>query len=1767
MSQQLKNRFGGFKRVIQIGLIFLPAVLFATSTATVSWQPNQESDLAGYQVHYGTASGLYSMIVDVGNVTQYDVSNLQIGTTYYFAVTAYDNSGNISAYSDEKSYTAQDAVPPTVVQARLLDPDRVKITFSEALDEASAELASNYSINNNIVVQRAELQPDLTSVVLYTIQHANGTYTLTINNVSDRAAIPNKIAANTTVSYSWDQSDEIKPTVASVSLVGLNVVAVKFSEPVEQTSAKTLANYQINGITISNATMTEDYMTVNLTTSNHTPGSSYQIAISNVKDVAANIMTAVTKTYSAPSSNTDAPRLISAVAKSSTEVEIQFSESVSLATAQNTSNYTIPGITILGAVLSASKTTVTLSTSAHSGGSYTVTVTGVQDEGVPPLTLTGGQLPYTYTPPDNIKPVLNTVTVENGGLLRLEFSEALESTSAGLKTNYTISPGIAVQNAFLDNSGLNVYLQTSEHPSGNFTLTASGVKDLAGNVMTSTNKTYSYTPPDRTPPVLAQAIIEGVSYVELVFSEELDLNTAVNIANYQISPAIAVTQADLDGVTRNRVYLKTASHQSGQQYTITVTGVKDKALNTILSGSNSTSYTAPVVDSAPPLLSGVEALGARDIKLSFSESMDETSAKVTANYTIQGISVLEANLDKSQRTVYLKTDEHQAGVQYAVQVANVKDLAGNAIATSSKTYSLPAQDTKAPLVQSVDLIGDQIVVVTFSEPVEASTARLLSNYTINNGITVQRITLSASSQEVHLETTVHPKGAYQLSVKNIKDLSNNTMVASTHSYSYSPLDSDPPQLIQVVVSTPYTLDLHFSEALDPVTAEDVHNYTVKNAVTSEVLTVTKATLDRTNYMVTLMVSTQHIVGNYQVTVSGVKDGNGGNEMSSNMLGYGYAPADNTPPAIESVYLSSSTMLIVKFSEAVETTSAAQKANYAINNGIEIKTVLVNIDGNVALETSEHVAGEYTLTVNGIKDPSNNVIQAYSQKKYMFNPEDNVKPQLVDARLVTDNYLELRFSEAINATDADNLANYSITPYLAIHKATQDANNPDVVYLLTDMHEPGPYTVKVNNVRDRSLNANVIGENNTKQYLYSTPDVNPPVLQSVKASTPYALYLFFDEQVSMESAQNESNYIITPKVEVIQASIIDNRQTVYLETGKHDGGISYSIEVRNLADRAPSPNVMTTPQTGTYVYDPGDVQAPVLMSVKLLRTDYLELVFSEMVEKSSAETRSNYRIDPGVEIGNIVLDEQTQKKVYIETSLHFPGIVYSINVRNVRDLAAIPNTIDKNTYKSYQVGDNVLMSTEPFQVARIEPLSTTQVDVVFTRPVNQSTAENKNNYVINDGDIAVQAAVVDSNLTRVHLTTAVHELGQAYRIQVNNIQEHSSQLGLLAATPGIQYIMIKGMSISGLNRTSYQLSVFKTGADSYVDRDYTLAEAPEALSGAVQIQTANDDKSDVSDSFLSFELKGGAKCLVAYDARIDSLPVWLAQWKPTGERLIDSRQNVFNLYEKSVPEGKVILGGNAGGMDDAMYMVFAIAQKASGALVTSLSKTNYQLAYLALGDKLYIDRDYTLSSVPPSLNGLIWLKTANDDKTNREPDFLSFNVSDSSEVYVGYDAQIAAFPNWLSGWEACGEQVVDSRGTQYNLYTKRFSAGEVVLGGNCGTLDDNMYVVALQSFGSDELSKWLNKPGFFTLEQNYPNPFNPVTNIKFAVHKPGHVVLSIYNVLGQRVRVLVDRELTPGPYTELWDARDDRGVAVSTGVYFYRIQQGDFAKTKRMMLVR
>jgi len=88
------------------------------------------------------------------------------------------------------------------------------------------------------------------------------------------------------------------------------------------------------------------------------------------------------------------------------------------------------------------------------------------------------------------------------------------------------------------------------------------------------------------------------------------------------------------------------------------------------------------------------------------------------------------------------------------------------------------------------------------------------------------------------------------------------------------------------------------------------------------------------------------------------------------------------------------------------------------------------------------------------------------------------------------------------------------------------------------------------------------------------------------------------------------------------------------------------------------------------------------------------------------------------------------------------------------------------------------------------------------------------------------------------------------------------------------------------------------------------------------------------------------------------------------------------------------------------------------------------------------------------------------------------------------------------------------------------------------------------------------PSEYRLGQNYPNPFNPTTSIQYAISSRQFVTLKVYDVLGNEVAILVNEEKQVGSYEIEFD-----GSVLTSGIYFYKLQTGDFVETKKMVLMK
>lgn len=743
------------------------------------------------------------------------------------------------------------------------------------------------------------------------------------------------------------------------------------------------------------------------------------------------------------------------------------------------------------------------------------------------------------------------------------------------------------------------------------------------------------------------------------------------------------------------------------------------------------------------------------------------------------------------------------------------------------------------------------------------------------------------------------------------------------------------------------------------------------------------------------------------------------------VSYTVPMSDITPPQIATVSLKTATELELTYTEPVEKTSAEMASHYQISGGISI--ISIKLDANqtrVHITTSPHQPGSYTITVNQVRDLAGNTIQANSSANYQLIPQDSEPPNLVSVQIIDATHVDVTFSEAINKTSAENINNYSINNGISVLLARLDQNGK-VVHLTTSSHQPNVhYTLTVNNICDLASNPNYIRQNSSMDYQYIVIDNTPPEIYSVNIRNENLVDVVFSEKIEQASAEKIDNYQITNGVKVLVAILDVTQTTVHLSTTAHTANLTYKLTVNNVKDLAQPANVITSNTTYHYDYHPDDHTPPTIVTAMALDEYHVDVTFSEMIARETGENKNNYHIDKGIVVVDAKLDTN-KRTVHLTTSAHQTGESYTLQVKNIKDLSPNANIIADNAKIEYVY---VYQDREAPRIEQITVIYATYVKLTFNETIERQSAEQISNYSISP-DVSVLNAVLDNNLKTVHLTTSEHQPNTAYVLTVNNIRDGSPNRNRIAPNTSIQY------------------------------------------------------KFDVAE----------------------------------------------------------------------------------GAIVLGLNKENYELAYLDVGDRYYVDRNYTIKSIPEAMKGYLWIKTANDDRDKTENDFLSFQLRERAKIYIAYDSRALNYPDWLvNDFYRIGKYVgVSEYATKLDLWERECEPGIITLGGNLALGAqgvESMYVVLIENKNAqrpgnpenmeDPLS--LGPANMYLLYQNYPNPFNAGTEIRIQLPQDGEVELTIYNLLGQTIKTLAQGHKSSGHYIFRWDGRQESGEPVPTGTYFSRL---------------
>jgi hypothetical protein len=189
-----------------------------------------------------------------------------------------------------------------------------------------------------------------------------------------------------------------------------------------------------------------------------------------------------------------------------------------------------------------------------------------------------------------------------------------------------------------------------------------------------------------------------------------------------------------------------------------------------------------------------------------------------------------------------------------------------------------------------------------------------------------------------------------------------------------------------------------------------------------------------------------------------------------------------------------------------------------------------------------------------------------------------------------------------------------------------------------------------------------------------------------------------------------------------------------------------------------------------------------------------------------------------------------------------------------------------------------------------------------------------------------------------------------------------------------------------------------------------------------------------------------------------------------------------------------------------------------------------------------------------------------------PTLVDFMGSDADDAYFSEELEFANVPptpyDYLvqvyadvnveplpENWSTIEPEDIDA-----GYSSGSTSATASTTGAQLGDLNNELTPTAID--GEDNAV-----PETFNLAQNYPNPFNPETTIEFSLPKTAKVTMTIYNVLGHKVRTLTNSEFQAGSHSIKWDARDNNGNITSAGLYFYQMKVDNHVEMKKMILMK
>lgn len=675
---------------------------------------------------------------------------------------------------------------------------------------------------------------------------------------------------------------------------------------------------------------------------------------------------------------------------------------------------------------------------------------------------------------------------------------------------------------------------------------------------------------------------------------------------------------------------------------------------------------------------------------------------------------------------YITTADVAPFTAYELSIDMDTPINGMAIKDYSIRYVALPRDTERPRA-TADVMGNNIVKITFNEEVQRSDAEDISNYIIKNDLSVYNAELDSTGKIVTLTTAPQREGyIYWLTAQNVRDISGNTMEPLEKRFTGMMKDQYKPNVTMVKADGSRSILVYFSEALNRITAERIENYIIEG----NALTIEEAILDEEENVVTLITSEQNPGTTYRLTIRNIAD-LADNVMYDTTRGFTGASIDTSVPKASVVALSSNELEIT-FSKKIDKYSAENIENYLIDNDIQVTSAVLDGSGKVVtLITEDQTANKkYRLEINNIQDIYGNTMDYFST--YFIGKSKDTTPLSYTVKSGKDSVI-ITFSKRVNKETAEDVFNYELDSSLGYAaKATLDDDTGKIVTLLTKTQENGKaYSITVRNVTDLAGEPIRTDDKVARKHFigFGGTDAGDLNVQAMNALDMSTIDIFFDKELTDEELKD------------LEVSILTEDDSSYsapkgLEYEKYFSADKATVRVQFSTDGSNSPEIFRSGRIyevrvsnidRLYESSGGNIkafagtnqknEAPYIVDAYAVNSTAIEVTFSEPVKGVSPSqfSISGVRItDTSVEPNEVT----TSATLYLSSSTPMKDSSdYKITVRSGIKDAAGYNSIVTSGNGSYIEFAGTSFKNQAPQVESITALDEYTVTVTFTEPVS------------------------------------------------------------------------------------------------------------------------------------------------------------------------------------------------------------------------------------------------------------------------------------------------------------------------------------------------------------------------------------------------------------------------------------------------------------------